>query len=646
MPPLTPFDEPLERRILGRVAPDEFVGRASELAAILRHAESGRKGRALLLLLAPSAGVSELLRQAYDELFRRHGEVLPIYFALTRQEKTASGIARHFLNTFLQQYIAFRRGEPTLSLAMLTPNDWLELAPPADYEWIEKLIEAYEQERSRGDERALIRFCLSAPQRAAVRGVHIFLMLDSVQLAEHLNGAVALCAEFVQALMRAPSPYVWAGLRRQVLNVVHGVSGSIENSDIIRLERLSDTEARALVEHVARRRQVVINEQTRDLIVQQFDGSPFFITSLIRAAQERSYSLDSFRHCQQLYVDELMGGSIHRHCASILEQIAPQPATRRALIRLLYESATNDKGKVLLDTWRKKLNLDAEQFQHLTQSLHVHELASLDADFVEVSKDSLIWNDFLRARYRLDVAGDARALVVADILLETMKRAPQTMARHYRRAAALGLRSLLAAFNCQTVPASLLNYDSFSAAYKGAEPGEVTSGLAAETERARLPQIVHVASCASFHASMQAACDEERCAVAHGFDAGNYTENSDVVWLAIEIESKLEAGRGVTEIWCDRLLGLARACGFPRPRLWLVSAEGFTPEACELLRERGAYSSSRRQLELLAERLSTNSAQAASKNVSDEFEMVIPMGDDTELIAAHTVEQIARRIDF
>jgi serine/threonine-protein kinase RsbW len=26
--------------------------------------------------------------------------------------------------------------------------------------------------------------------------------------------------------------------------------------------------------------------------------------------------------------------------------------------------------------------------------------------------------------------------------------------------------------------------------------------------------------------------------------------------------------------------------------------------------------------------------------------MVIPMGDDTELIAAHTVEQIARRIDF
>ena len=30
----------------------------------------------------------------------------------------------------------------------------------------------------------------------------------------------------------------------------------------------------------------------------------------------------------------------------------------------------------------------------------------------------------------------------------------------------------------------------------------------------------------------------------------------------------------------------------------------------------------------------------------NEYEMVIPMGADTELIAAHTVEQIARRVNF
>ena len=60
-----------QRRILGRVGAEEFVGRTAELEQLVRHPQSGAGGRGLLLLLAPSAGVSELLRQAYDRLFNR-----------------------------------------------------------------------------------------------------------------------------------------------------------------------------------------------------------------------------------------------------------------------------------------------------------------------------------------------------------------------------------------------------------------------------------------------------------------------------------------------------------------------------------------------------------------------------------------------
>ncbi|HKQ99699.1 MAG TPA: ATP-binding protein, partial [Pyrinomonadaceae bacterium] len=228
-----------------------------------------------------------------------------------------------------------------------------------------------------------------------------------------------------------------------------------------------------------------------------------------------------------------------------------------------------------------------------------------------------------------------------------LKRAPQTMARHYRREAALGLRELLERFNCQRIPASLFHYDRFSRTHKGLETDELTAALDAETDLVRLPQVVHAASCAAFHPPIAQVCDDERCAVAHGFDAGQYSDSSEVVWLAAEIESKLEAGRGVTEVWCDRLMQVARVCGFHRVRLWLVAPEGFTAEASELLNEREAYGSSRQQLELLTERINAASAAMARQEIApDEFEMVIPMGDDTELIAAHTVEQIARRIQF
>ena len=100
----------------------------------------------------------------------------------------------------------------------------------------------------------------------------------------------------------------------------------------------------------------------------------------------------------------------------------------------------------------------------------------------------------------------------------------------------------------------------------------------------------------------------------------------------------------MTEEWCNRLTALAHECSFGRVRLWLVAPEGFSPEACGLLNEREAYGSSRQQVELLTARIASEAR--AFESPPDEYEMVIPMGADTELIAAHTVEQIARRVNF
>lgn len=648
MPPKNPDKNGHGRPILGRIKPDEFVGREEALGQVLRLSSQGVQERGLLLFAAPSIGVSEFLRQAYDELFRQHGDAIPVYFALSRSDKSAVGAARHFLQTFLLHTIAYRRRDPSLSNAALSITDLMEMVAPGDYEWVEKLVTATERVRATEDAQALVQLCLSAPQRAAASGARTFVLLDGLELAGQLNGVeVPLETEIARALMHSGGPYVLAGLRRHLLNVVHNARNGNDAQGAIRLERLSDEEARSMVERLTHRFEVTINDQTRDLIVQQTNGNPLFITSLVRAAKEKNVALTSFRNCQQLYVDELMGGRIHRHFASILEEIAPSATLRRALVRVLYESAQNKNGRAPIEVWRKRLNLEAAQFQSIVQQLHVHELASLNANFIEAGSDSLVLSDYLRARYRLEVAAEPRALVVAETLSETLKRAPQTMARHYRREAALGLRELLERFNCQRMPASLFHYDRFNRTHKGLETDELVAALDAETDLVRLPQVVHAASCAAFYPPIQQICDEERCAVAHGFDAGQYSDASEVVWLAAEIESKLEAGRGITEVWCDRLMQVARVCGFNRVRLWLVAPEGFSTEAIALLNEREAYGSSHQQLELLTERINAASAAMARQEVApDEFEMVIPMGDDTELIAAHTVEQIARRISF
>src|SRR5712671_1120675 len=94
------------QRILASVSRDEFVGREAELRQLVSHSSRADEAGGLLLLGAPNVGASELLRQAYDELFSRRSEAIPIYFAFGR---SSLGQARSFFQSFLQQYVAYRR---------------------------------------------------------------------------------------------------------------------------------------------------------------------------------------------------------------------------------------------------------------------------------------------------------------------------------------------------------------------------------------------------------------------------------------------------------------------------------------------------------------------------------------------------------
>ena len=635
------------RRVLGRVSPQDFVGRTGELERVVGQAEPRNDGRGLLLLMEPSAGVSELLRQAYDQIFNRHSDVIPIYFAITRNETTAVSAAIEFLNTFVQQYIAFRRDEPVVAHAPLTLQDLLELAPPADFEWIEQLVESYTRLRFSNDDKALVRFCLGAPQRIPDGRGRPLVMVDGAQLAEYLNGAVVLGTELLRVFGRGGFSFVLAGLRRQILEAAHDAKCNFELLDLLRLEQLDANEAALLVEHVARRQQVATSEAARDLLVQQFAGSPFFISSYLQAAREKRASLLTYLDCERLYIDELFGGHIHRHFADLLEDISPRLDTRYLLIRLLWEAAAGEDQTSSFEVWRKRLHMTASELEDVLHRLHVQEFVNWDGATVEAGAGPQAWKDYLKIRYRLDVLNEPRALVVAEALADALKRAPHTMARHYKHIANAGLRELISRFDTQRVPAVLFDYANFSRKYKGAEDEAIVSGLAAETELIKLPQTVHLASCVAFDSDMRQICEEDHCLVAHTFEEGTYSDAQQVVWLAADIEAKLEVEVDVARAWHERLTGMAGRLGFTRFQIWLISNEAFSEDAVRLLKQRKAFSSNRQQLELLASRVrETVATPVVQTSDPDEFLIVVPMGEDNELIAANTAEQIARRLTF
>jgi serine/threonine-protein kinase RsbW len=631
------------RRILGRVKRAEFVGRTAELERILSHAQPTRDAGGLLILLAPLAGVSELLRQAYDELFNAQDQVVPIYFSLPASDTTAVSAAIEFLNTFLAQYIAFRRNEPSIAQASLTMSDLVQLAPVADLDWIGELVDAYNKQRFSDDERELARFCLNASRRVPGANPKPYVLFDAVKLANYGNEQVPFASEIIRALTTS-GPFALAGLRREIIREVEqaGVdSGKLEK---VRLEPLAEADARSLVASVANRESVSISDESRDLLAQQFEASPFLITSMMQAAREKHLVLNSYFECERLYVDELLGGRLHQHFTSLLEQVAPEPMDRRTLIRLLSESLPADQRTTSFAAWTKRLNLEPAYVEDILRRLHVQEIVNWDGETVDTQRGASAWRDFVRSRFRLDALREPRALVVADLMSAALKRAPQAVARHYRRAASLPLRDVLQQFNYQRVARVLFDYAAFAADYKGAPTEEIAARLEIDPQTMKLPQVFHTAHGVALSSELKQ-FDEESCVVAHAFDGPSYTNENEIVWLAAKIDSKLEVEADVVEMWCNRLENVVKRSGFLRTQFWLIANEGFSAEAIEKLKKYRAYASSRVQFELLIAQLSDNAIKSSAP-ASNEFVLILPMGADNELLAAATAEQIARRLNF
>jgi serine/threonine-protein kinase RsbW len=291
------------------------------------------------------------------------------------------------------------------------------------------------------------------------------------------------------------------------------------------------------------------------------------------------------------------------------------------------------------------MELGESHCAEILAKLNVAEVISFVGDYIAFTGENTLFEDYVSSRFRLENENEPRAKVVAQTLATALKRAPEMMARSYRSKGASGVREILASFNCQEAPVALFDYAAFQDTYKGFDDHKILEELQNDNSRIALPQIVFSASCFAFYSPIRSVIDEERCAVGIGFESGQYRNENEIAWIVAEIDSKLEASRELTEFWCDRLEAVALMCNFSRSQIWLIAPEGFDAEAKLILSQRKGFGSSKKQLSLLTAFLKLEKPPI-KKIEADVFEMIVPMGDDAELIAAHTLEEIARRHDF
>lgn len=608
----------------------DFIGRSMELARVLDHADVGSNG--LALLAAPAVGTSELLRQAYDHLFFEQKQLIPFYFEIKSDDIDAHSTALRFLREFLLQTVAFRRADPNIIVISPEICEIVELASPSDAHWIDRMVETCNIDGELNDQRFFIRNCLSAPLRAVSNGAQAFVMIDGLQNTAHMEGGEAFFNDLVDVFARTSMPFVFAGYRRFLF-----ARTSFETMPV---EPLSFADAGKVVERLATKTGIAINDQTRDLIVVQLGGRVRHINALFAAAASSSTDLNSYEQVERVYTDEISCGRMGKYYDALLNRILADTGKRSSVLRLLQENKNADGGRIPLAYWKKHLGPGEGEFEAVLDALNCNEILRTGSGSVEFDETNTVVGDYIRVRSRLEVDRVPRALAIGEALSANVKRASQLMARSYRQSSAIGLRELMNLFDGQRVSPALLDYGKFKDEFKGAADERILKAVKEDNDKIDLPQIVYSAHTSAFYPALNESCDAERSAVALGFS--DTAEKDEVAWIAAEIDSKLEATREVAEFWCDRLEMAALNCNFVQFKIWLIAPEGFTPDAMEALRGRNAFGSSRKQVDLLTQALNGDTPENESSSVA-EYEIVVPMGDETEMISAHTVEEIAKR---
>lgn len=617
-----------EKIFAGRPLSD-FVGRENELERLIDHARSAAGSDGLLLLSTPGAGASELLRQAYDSLFHEQREIIPFFFSIRRSHSSGREIAEDFLHEFIRQLVAFRRHDSSIVRSAAGLDELAELSLSVSGIWIDRLITTA---RSSTDGRAFLRTCLSAPARAAAHGDHAFVMIDDTHELMYSADGATVFAELRDVFRNAGVRFVVSGYRRFLHRQM--------DCDRLDLDNLELEKARVLVEMFLRENGLPIAEQSRDLVATQLDGNAALTRLLVRDASDSGTGLTTFAEVEKAYADSIYDGRIAGRYHEMFAAACGTVETERNVLRLLLDVQSRSEQKLDLGLCRRRLQLGAAEAEALLKKLNASELIRVTSSTVEPVAENIALTDYVEARVRL-MTTDSRASAFGDSLTEYIKRAPELMARHYRADSSIGIRELLGAFDGRAVATFLLDYGEFRDEFKAVADAEVLKATP-YWPTVGLPRIFFTTSAASFYEPLGQISEAERSAIALGFEATDEDSNNEIVWIAAEIDSKLEASRELAEFWCDRLEAAAVMCDFARFRIWLIAPEGFSAPALEVLKRRNAYGSSRRQADLLRRVLNVRVPKSAAL-ARNEYEIVIPMDADAELIAAHAVEEIARR---
>jgi anti-sigma regulatory factor (Ser/Thr protein kinase) len=390
---------------LRMIPEDHFFDRDKEIEILLKRfiRLPDHPAQSCALVGPRLAGSSEIAKRIFRELFINQEDILPFYYHFERTFNDPTAFVRDYLATLIRQYIAFLDKDTSYLLpAVLSFQAVEKIAKERSDPELDKLLRDYEDGLHDPDKENLVRIALHAPLMLAESSAgSAFIILDHLHLIYQMDWApcTSLSELYPSVMGYGQAPHLITGQKNLLIRKFLGQESMVGLVRRLDLPGLTEEKSLELFTGLCQIYHVPVDKDAVQKELSRFHGIPFYMTSLIRMAEEENVPLTSSEAIRDLYFKEISRGEIAFYYNALLNRCFGDPFAKRDAIRILSLSPLNSGEMLRIEEVARKVNLDLKRVRELTDALVLAGLLNEQYGMLFGVQDPVL-ADFLRVSQR------------------------------------------------------------------------------------------------------------------------------------------------------------------------------------------------------------------------------------------------------
>jgi serine/threonine-protein kinase RsbW len=634
--------------------PEEFFGREEELASLLRVCLEGKSGigASVMIYGPPNVGkTSLLLKLKYDLQASSEGTApprpFPFYFSFSKILSHPLALSQHFLQEYLWQLLVFLGDSPPAAFDTDAMCERLGSYGLVDYR---QFLLAHRRFAERGDGLSALVNAFSLPFLSGGEIFYPVFLFDDFQYTCKLqnipDGAIlSILRPYIKSghfpmILSGSSPgHVTASLKRE------GLFGSFH---LMEVAGLSAAASEKMWTSLFERRKIRLPESIQVRAAARLGHIPIYQRMFVEEVSFRNVQVADEIGFENLFALSVTEGKLNRYWREFFENAFPDRGERGRAIKFLKRVLCD---QFPLDTFEGALSLlggSAEESGRILATLEFKGLLKSDFEQLRFIADPVL-ADFLYWAFERGVLGKSGSQVAAALVQAKLSRVSPEVAEGEREKRAASTKELIRRWDGREVPMLLFQFGGFRDRFGGKGLLEVVIGLEKEPQKIRLPRI---SSVSTGYRARRGGPRFDFDLVAYGFLDAEFSEENLVLW-AVEVSTEKTLAVNTVEHFENRcrLLSLEKRLKPGQLRKWILFEGAVDPAVLERVDRYGILLTHRSQMRLFlnlfgmeelgvpAEERRTGEPPPGAEPL--EFELVLPMKADTEVVAARVAEEVA-----